>query len=142
MSQTLSRNFGITPRWIEADSRDTFENAQLSAKLLFPAGIKRIILVTSSAHEWRAAHEFIGAGFDVVPAPAGVLASREKGVFQYVPSSAALGRSYAAVYELVGEPMRRLLAGLGVREKLDRKLRSVAPASATDPAPASATAQQ
>lgn len=142
MSQTLSRNFGITPRWIEGNSRDTFENAQLSAKLLFPAGIKRIILVTSSAHEWRAAHEFMGAGFDVVPAPAGVLASREKGVFQYVPSSAALGRSYAAVYELVGEPMRRLLAGLGVREKLDRKLRSVAPASATDSAPAPATAQQ
>jgi uncharacterized SAM-binding protein YcdF (DUF218 family) len=130
MSQTLSRSLGVTPRWIEGGSRDTFENAQLSAKLLFPSGIRRIILVTSSAHEWRAAHEFMGAGFEVVPAPAGVLAMRETGVFKYMPSSAALGRSYAAVYELIGEPIRRLLAWVGVREKLDRSLRTTAAAAA------------
>ena len=115
MSQTLSRNLGVTPRWIEGNSRDTFENAQFSAKLLLPSGIERIILVTSGAHEWRAAHEFMGAGFEVVPAPAGVLAVREKGLYRYVPSASALGRSYAAVYELIGEPMRRLLAAVGVR---------------------------
>jgi uncharacterized SAM-binding protein YcdF (DUF218 family) len=117
MSQTLSRSLGVTPRWIEGNSRDTFENAQFAAKLLFPSGIKRIILVTSGTHEWRAAHEFMGAGFEVVPAPAGMLAAREMGVYRYVPSAAALGRSYAAVYELIGEPMRRLLAALGVRGK-------------------------
>ena len=115
MSQTLSRNLGVTPRWIEGNSRDTFDNAQFSAKLLLPSGVERIILVTSSAHEWRAAHEFMGAGFEVVPAPAGVLAVREKGVYRYVPSASALERSYAAVYELLGEPTRRLLAALGVR---------------------------
>ncbi len=144
MSQTLSRSFGVPPRWIEGNSRDTFENAQLSAKLLLPTGIKRIILVTSSPHEWRAAHEFMGAGFDVVPAPAGVLASREKGVFGYVPSSAALGRSYAAVYELIGEPTRRLLSAAGVREKLDRNLRPATPAmsNGSTPAPESVSAQQ
>lgn len=117
MSQTLSRNLGVTPRWIEGNSHDTFENAKLSAKLLFPSGIGRIILVTSSAHEWRAAHEFMGAGFEVVPAPAGVLAEREEGVYRYIPSASALGRSYAAVYELIGEPTRRLLAAAGVRGK-------------------------
>jgi uncharacterized SAM-binding protein YcdF (DUF218 family) len=137
MSQTLSRSLGVTPRWIEANSRDTFENAQLSAKLLFAVGVKRIILVTSSAHEWRAAHEFMGAGFDVVPAPAGVLASREKGLYRYLPSASALGRSYAAVYELTGEPIRRLLAALGVREKLDRKLQPVTPAGDSQPPTAS-----
>jgi uncharacterized SAM-binding protein YcdF (DUF218 family) len=126
MSQTLSRNLGITPRWIEGNSHDTFENAQFSARMLLPGGIKRIVLVTSSAHEWRAAHEFMGAGFDVVPAPVGVLAPRDTGVFQYVPSATALGRSYAAVYELIGEPMRRLLAAAGVREKLDPNLRAAA----------------
>jgi uncharacterized SAM-binding protein YcdF (DUF218 family) len=117
MSQTLTRSLGVTPRWIEGDSRDTFENARLSAKLLLPSGIERIILVTSSAHEWRAAHEFMGAGFEVVAAPAGVLAARETGVYRYVPSASALGRSYAAVYELIGEPTRRLLAAVGVRGK-------------------------
>jgi uncharacterized SAM-binding protein YcdF (DUF218 family) len=126
MAQTLERNFGVTPRWVEDHSRDTFENAHLSAKLLFPAGLRRIILVTSSTHEWRATHEFMAAGFEVVPAPAGVSASRSEGVFQYIPSATALGRSYAAMYELVGEPVRRLLVALGVREKLDRNLGAAA----------------
>jgi uncharacterized SAM-binding protein YcdF (DUF218 family) len=119
MSETLSRNFGVKPRWIEGNSRDTYENAQLSARILLPGGVKRIVLVTSSAHEWRAAHEFMAAGFDVVPAPAGVLDYREPGVFRLIPSTAGLMRSHAAVYGLIGEPMRRLQAALGVREKFE-----------------------
>lgn len=118
MVQTLSRNLGVAPRWIEANSRDTFENAQLSAKILFPAGVRNIILVTSSAHEWRAVQEFAGVGFNVLPAPVGVLAARELGIFRFLPSASALQRSHSAVYELIGEPMRRLLSASGVREKL------------------------
>ena len=76
--------------------------------------------MTSSTHEWRAVHEFMGVGLEVVPAPAGVLAVREQGLFRYVPSASGLMRSNAAVYELIGEPMRRLQAALGVREKFDR----------------------
>jgi uncharacterized SAM-binding protein YcdF (DUF218 family) len=141
MSETLSRNFGVTPRWIEANSRDTYENARLSARILLPAGIKRIVLVTSSAHEWRAAHEFMAAGFDVVPAPAGVLDNRERGVFRFTPGYGGLMRSHAAVYELIGEPMRRLQAALGVREKFDRAVRSGAPAAAPPSTPESTTMQ-
>jgi uncharacterized SAM-binding protein YcdF (DUF218 family) len=122
MAQTLTRNFGVTPRWIEDNSRDTFENAQLSARILFPAGVRKIILVTSSAHEWRAVQEFAGAGFNVLPAPVGVWSNREYGVFQFLPSTGALQRSHAAVYELIGEPMRRLLFASGLREKLSRGL--------------------
>jgi hypothetical protein len=124
MAATLTRNFGTPPQWLEGHSRDTFENAQLSAKMLFPVGVKRIILVTSSAHEWRAVQEFKGAGFQVLPAPAGVFAPREYGFFSYLPSATALQRSYAAVYELIGEPMRRLLAVGAVREKLAQKVRA------------------
>lgn len=126
MSATLARNLGVRPRWIEGSSRDTYENAQLSARMLLPAGIRRIVLVTSSAHEWRAAHEFMAAGFDVVPAPAGVLDARETGVFRFIPDPAALVRSHAAVYELIGEPMRRLQAALGVRERFDHAVRKAA----------------
>ncbi|MFL6600316.1 MAG: YdcF family protein [Steroidobacteraceae bacterium] len=137
MSETLSRNLGVRPRWIEGNSRDTFENAQLSARILLPAGVKRIVLVTSSSHEWRAAHEFMAAGFAVVPAPAGVLDYREQGVFKVIPSPAALLRSHAAVYELIGEPMRRLQAALGIRERFDRAVRGAAaaapPTSAVQP---------
>jgi uncharacterized SAM-binding protein YcdF (DUF218 family) len=124
MAQTLSRDFGVSPRWIEGNSRDTYENAQLSARILFPEGIKHIILVTSSSHEWRAAHEFMAAGFDVTPAPIGVVGNRESGIFKYMPNAAALLRSNSAVYELVGEPVRRLLAALRIREKLDSRVRN------------------
>jgi uncharacterized SAM-binding protein YcdF (DUF218 family) len=139
MSETLSRNWGVRPRWIEGNSRDTYGNAQLSARILIPAGIKRVVLVTSSAHEWRAAHEFTAAGFDVVPAPAGVLGYREPGVFKFIPSPQGLTRSNAAVYELIGEPVRRLQAALGIREKFDRGVRRAAPAP--EPTPGSVTLQ-
>ncbi|HEV2285709.1 MAG TPA: ElyC/SanA/YdcF family protein, partial [Steroidobacteraceae bacterium] len=56
MRAVLARDFAITPRWIVSDSRDTFTDAELSRALLRPAGIARVALVTSSNHEWRAAH--------------------------------------------------------------------------------------
>jgi uncharacterized SAM-binding protein YcdF (DUF218 family) len=122
MAATLKRNLGISPRWIESNSRDTFENARLSARILLPLGVRRIILVTSSTHEWRAAHEFMDAGFEVTPAPSGVLSPRETGVFMFVPGPMALSRSNAAIYELIGEPMRQLQKALGVRERLDPRI--------------------
>jgi uncharacterized SAM-binding protein YcdF (DUF218 family) len=141
MPATLSRNFGVSPRWIEGHSRDTYENAQLSARILLPAGVKRIILVTTSTHEWRAAHEFMSAGLEVVPAPAGVLSIREVGIFRYVPEPAALTRSNAAIYELVGEPMRRLQAALRVRERFDKRVTEATPLPKAGSEPATLPAQ-
>ena len=110
MSATLARNFGIEARWIEARAYDTFDNAHNSAQLLRADGVQRIILVTSATHLWRAAHEFSATGLEVVPAPVGMLAERDPGVRRYLPDIAALGRSYTASYELLGEPVRQLLA--------------------------------
>lgn len=138
MTATLQRNFGITPRWVEGHSRDTFENARFSARILLPAGVRRIVLVTSNTHEFRAVQEFKEAGFEVTPAPIGVYGHREIGIFRYLPTSAGLDRSNAAIYELIGEPMRRLQAALGVREKLDTGLRKspvIPPVSTPESAP-------
>ena len=121
MRVTLARDFGVSTRWIEGESRDTYENARFSAVLLRTTGIKRIILITSSTHLYRAAQEYREAGFDVVPAPAGVWAPREDRVFRWLPQPDPLLRSHLALYELIGEPMRRLQAALGVRERFDRK---------------------
>lgn len=135
MTATLQRSFDIVPRWVEGNSGDTFENARFSAKILFPVGIRRIVLVTTGTHEWRATQEFRAAGFEVIPAPVSVYGRREKGVFRYLPSPAGLDRSNSAVYELIGEPMRRLQSALGVREKFDsgrlRRAPSVVPPVAT-----------
>lgn len=116
MHATLQRNFEITPRWVESHSRDTFENARETGKILLPEHVTRIILVTSATHLWRAAHEFMDAGFTVDPAPA-VLYSvhAPQGVLAILPSTAAMEHSYEAVYELIGEPVRLVLAALHLR---------------------------
>jgi uncharacterized SAM-binding protein YcdF (DUF218 family) len=115
MRASLARGFGIQVRWVEDRSRDTFQNAQFSARLLKAAGVSRILLVTDSAHEWRASHEFASAGLTVLPAPVGVWAPRETGLLRYLPAPAALARSSAALYELLGDVVRRALAALRLR---------------------------
>jgi uncharacterized SAM-binding protein YcdF (DUF218 family) len=116
MRTSLERDFGVKTRWVEDQSRDTFENAEFSARLLKADGIKRIVLVTSSPHIWRAAHEFMTAGLEVVPAPTGVWAPRKfDGLIEFIPTPRGIMRAYAAVYELVGEPVRIVLSVLHVR---------------------------
>jgi uncharacterized SAM-binding protein YcdF (DUF218 family) len=121
MQTSLVRDFGVPVRWVENQSRDTFENARYTARMLKPEGIERIVLITSSTHLWRAAHEFEDAGFEVVPAPQGVWAPRDMQALRFIPGAAGLERSNAAVYEMIGEPMRRLQEWLGIRERFDRK---------------------
>jgi uncharacterized SAM-binding protein YcdF (DUF218 family) len=121
MRVSLARDFGIAVRWSENQSFDTYQNARLSARILRGAGITRIVLVTSSTQLWRAAHEFQGAGLEVVPAPAAVSVPDELVVQRFVPGPAALMRSNSALHELLGEAARRLQAALGVRERFDRK---------------------
>jgi uncharacterized SAM-binding protein YcdF (DUF218 family) len=115
MRETLGRNFGLEPRWVDDAARDTFENAANSARILEAAGVHRIILVTHATHLWRSVQEFTAAGLEVVPAPAGVLAAREHGIQRYKPSTGALLRATSAVYELIGEPVRVLLAATHLR---------------------------
>jgi uncharacterized SAM-binding protein YcdF (DUF218 family) len=117
MRTSLARDFGINVRWVEARSRDTFDNAHNSAQMLFADHVKRIVLVTSATHVWRATQEFRAAGLEVVPAPAGPLGPREKAVFRFVPTSQGLMRSEEALYELLGERVRELLATLHLRRQ-------------------------
>jgi uncharacterized SAM-binding protein YcdF (DUF218 family) len=55
--------------WLESTSRNTYENAVNSRKLLNEKGINRIILVTSALHMPRSVDLFKHQGFDVIPAP-------------------------------------------------------------------------
>jgi uncharacterized SAM-binding protein YcdF (DUF218 family) len=117
MSTVLSRDFGITVRWAENESGDTYENARFSARLLQSAGIHRILLVTDSTHEWRAVHEFMGAGFDVVPAPVGGGAPRAHGLAGFIPHERGLSRSSFALYEMIGEAAREFMAVTHLRRQ-------------------------
>lgn len=117
MSTTLVRDLGVRVRWAENRSGDTYENALFSARILEADGIHRILLVTSSPHEWRAAREFTGAGLEVVPAPVGSDTRRYYDAMAFVPSAYGLRRSSAALYELIGEPMRQLMSALHLRRQ-------------------------
>jgi uncharacterized SAM-binding protein YcdF (DUF218 family) len=117
MRATLMRNLNITPRWVDTRSGDTFDNARFSARLLRADHVSRIILVTTGTHEWRAAHEFMAAGLQVVPAPVGNRIPQPLHVDSFVPNVRALMSSHEAVYELIGEPVRELFALLHLRRQ-------------------------
>jgi len=114
MHATLARNFGIEARWVDNAAYDTFENARNSAQLLKADGIQRIILVTHSTHMRRAVEEFRAAGLGVIPAPLGMNDTTHFGL-GLQPYPDALLRSYAAINELVGEPIRLFLATTHLR---------------------------
>jgi uncharacterized SAM-binding protein YcdF (DUF218 family) len=115
MHDTLQRNFGIEAHWVDDRSYDTFENARNSARLLKADGVHRIVLVTRSTHMWRSVQEFTQTGLEVIPAPVGILASRDLGIFRYLPDASALQRSETAVYEMLGEPVRMFLNATHLR---------------------------
>jgi uncharacterized SAM-binding protein YcdF (DUF218 family) len=117
MHDTLQRNFGIEARWIDASAYDTYQNARNSAHLLNADGVHRIVLVTHATHMWRAAQEFTEAGFEVVPAPAGILAHRDFGMLRLMPNPETLLRSYMAIYEILGEPARLFLSATHLRRQ-------------------------
>jgi len=117
MHDSLQRNFGVEARWIDDQAYDTFQNARNSARLLQADGVHRIILVTRATHMGRSVEEFTSAGLEVFPAPAGMLGPRDFGVLRYIPNPDALLRSHAAIYEMVGEPVRIFLAASHLRRQ-------------------------
>ena len=118
MQVSLSRDFGIQAKWVDEAAKDTYDNANDSARMLRGAGMTRVVLVTSDTHLWRAAHEFEAAGLSVIPAPAGIWAPRELDVLRFVPAASGLLRSYSAVYELEGDGIRDLLVATHLRRAI------------------------
>ncbi|WP_268799441.1 YdcF family protein [Pseudomonas huanghezhanensis] len=73
MAESLQNDFGVTVRWQEGASRTTWENATMTAAMLQPQGIKRVVVVTQAWHMPRSVWSFEKAGFTVVAAPVGFL---------------------------------------------------------------------
>lgn len=108
MSDFLRRDLSVTPRWVENHSRDTHENAEMSAAILEREAIHTVILVTSSEHMARAVTEFRIAGLAVIPAPAEMWTRRDRAVLVWVPNAEALVRSQRALYEVLGRIVQTL----------------------------------
>lgn len=90
---------GVKLRWLEAQSRDTSENARLLAPLLLRDGVLRIALVTSASHMPRAAAAFETAGLQVLPAPTGFTLPVRRGLIEWFPSASGLLASQQVLHE-------------------------------------------
>ncbi len=113
LKRLLERDLSVRVRWLETRSRDTADNAAMSARLLRPAGIERVLLVTHAYHMQRAEMLFTRAGLTVIPAPHGFLgASFEQAIKRPVPSMQGLSTAWLASREYLGLLWYRLLPWL------------------------------
>lgn len=93
-----AREFGLSLRWTETRSRDTRENARLTAALLRDQGLSRLIIVTHGWHMRRASRAFqdaaaqAGADWEIVAAPLGLAPRVEHTVLRWMPSSEGFQR--------------------------------------------------
>jgi uncharacterized SAM-binding protein YcdF (DUF218 family) len=111
MATALREDFGVPVRWIEARSRDTYENAANSATMLRADGIRRVLLVTDAMHMPRARSAFEHAGLEVVSAPTMFYGDQARSFSAWVPSAEGMRRSWYALYELLGIAWYRLRQG-------------------------------
>jgi uncharacterized SAM-binding protein YcdF (DUF218 family) len=98
MAESLRSDFGVPVQWVEASSRDTWENAADSAAILEPLKIHSVYVVTHAWHEKRAVIAFRHFGLQVTAAPVqlDVLSTT------LLPEASAWLRSYYGLHEWVG----------------------------------------
>jgi uncharacterized SAM-binding protein YcdF (DUF218 family) len=108
MRDLLDREFGVPVRWVDNDANTTRENAQMAARDLAGAGIRRIALVTDAMHMPRSARAFATQGFNVIPAATGYAGQRPFAPYQLVPGAKHLWLSQMALREWASQLVYRL----------------------------------
>ena len=104
MANVLEGDYGITPKWQEARSKTTAENAIFSAGILKSAGISRVILVTHAWHMKRAAATFSANGMTVIAAPTAFYGRPGSRSWRYFvePNMRAFRNAGYALHEIIG----------------------------------------
>jgi uncharacterized SAM-binding protein YcdF (DUF218 family) len=103
MTEVMEKDLGVSVKWQEKNSRTTWENATLSASILKPAGVKRIVLVTQAFHMARARWCFERQGFEVIAAPMGFMGTPSgKPLGGWMPESKAIAQSMILLNEAIG----------------------------------------
>jgi len=105
MAEFLTRS-GVDPAdlIIEAESRNTAENAEFTAKVLRQHGWKDgVVLVTSAVHIPRSMLLFRRQGYDAIPVACSYRTQEcEQGVFAFWPQSSAASANQEVVHEVLG----------------------------------------
>jgi uncharacterized SAM-binding protein YcdF (DUF218 family) len=102
MKAVLNRDFQVPVAWIEDQSRTTLENARLTHKILGPAGLRTIYVVTHAWHMPRAKLAFENAGFTVIPAATGYATRFRLKLLDFLPDARALLDSSRFFHEVIG----------------------------------------
>jgi len=108
LMQKALAEWGVSARWLEAQSLTTWENAFKSAALLRPQGITQITLVTQAFHMRRAKAVFEMAGFEVLTAATDyresylTRQSALSGVSQWLPRDYSARDMHRIVHEMLG----------------------------------------
>ena len=108
MAMSMVQTFGVTPRWVEAQSHTTWENAEYSAALLQPLGIHSVYVVTHAWHMPRALLAFRHFGLHAVPA----VVRWDDATRGVLPTATAWLDSYFALHEWIGLGWYRLKEAL------------------------------
>ena len=89
---------------IEGSSRNTYENAIETKKLLKARQIDKILLVTSALHMPRAIATFRTVGINTIPSPSNysIVSYSRPTILEWVPSLENLGRIQAVIREKLG----------------------------------------
>ncbi len=110
-SLQILRDWGIPKEHIliEPDSRNTFENAVNTKKLLQSYRISKILLVTDALHMPRAFSTFRRAGFDVIASPSGyaVAEHRRPALLHWWPKVENLMVAKRVIREKIGTAVYR-----------------------------------
>lgn len=102
MKQVLEQDFNVPVRWVEGESDNTQQNAQLSYTMLKSEKIERIYLVTHAWHMARAVQVFQDAGFRIIPAPTAYTTRYQTDLLAFIPNAYALRDSRIFMHELIG----------------------------------------
>jgi uncharacterized SAM-binding protein YcdF (DUF218 family) len=102
MARTLDHEFGVPVRWTEANSEDTWQNAEFSAPLLRAAGIESVYLVSDAWHLRRASMAFAHFGIATTPAPLRYDRWPHFRFDDFMPHASSFLHSYYAMHEWIG----------------------------------------
>jgi uncharacterized SAM-binding protein YcdF (DUF218 family) len=108
MRATLQEEFGITVRWLEGESRTTYENARYSAALLQGEGIDTVYVVTHALHIPRAMWSFQKSGLQAIAAPTVFESDGTISLHSFLPNAHAMASIARVFHELAGLVWYRL----------------------------------